>query len=89
MNVGGLFMGIIGCGYAIAAEALQALESAICIVGGINNFNVGMCYSNLCGDVTFLKIHSSVGEVAFTAGVVVGVNYMNLVNKFKNKRRKK
>ena len=87
--MGGLFMGIIGCGHTFSTETLQALENAICIVGSVDNFNVGMYCSSLCGASVILKMQSTVCKLAFVAGIVVGVNYMSLVSKIKDKRRKK
>lgn len=91
MNVGDLFMGIIGCGYAIIATAM---EGAACIGGAlVDMYNTVDCsgYYNVYSDVALLILGDKVNKIALVVGIVIGANYMSLINGIHNrkKRRKK
>ena len=87
--MGGLFMGLIGCGHIIASKTMEAAACAICLMGNLYGGFDDISRTALPGDVAWRIALDPLNRVALAVGIVIGVNYMNLVNMYRRYRRKK
>lgn len=89
MNVGGLLMGLIGCGHVIASKTMEAATCAICLMGNLYSDIDCVSDSGMSVDVARMISLDPVNKIALVVGIVIGVNYMNLVNMYRRNKRKK
>ena len=87
--MGGLFMGLIGCGHIIASKTMEAAACVICLMGNLYSGFDDISRTALPGDVAWRIALDPLNRVALAVGIVIGVNYMNLVNMYRRYRRKK
>lgn len=87
--MGGLFMGLIGCGHVIASKAVEAAACAICLMGNLYSDIDCVSDSGMSADVARMISLDPVNKIALVVGIVIGVNYMNLVNMYRRKKRRK
>lgn len=89
VDVGGLFMGLIGCGHVIASKTMEAATCAVCLMGNLYSDINCVSDSGMSVDVARMISLDPVNKMALVVGIVIGVNYMNLVNMYRRKKRRK
>jgi hypothetical protein len=89
MNVGGFIMGLIGCGHIIASKTMEAATCVICLMGNLYSDIDCVSDSGMYVDVARMICLDPVNKIALVVGIVIGVNYMNLVNMYRRKKRRK
>ena len=89
MNVGGLLMGLIGCGHIIASKTMEAATCSIWLMDNLYSDINCVGDSGMSVDVARMICLDPVNKIALVVGIVIGVNYMNLVNMYRRKKRRK
>ena len=89
--MGIIYLGCIGCGFDIAAEAFKIAQilfrDVVTVHGNIDCHGMYSVYDN----VVVLVAQNEFCKMAFICGIVFGVNLLNIINgikrKFRNRRR--
>lgn len=87
--MGVLPMGFTGCGYVIASKAMEAAQSVGCVLGHLHIVDDRGFTPDMYRDVAWMIAMDPINKIALVVGIVIGVNYMNLVNTYQRKKRKK